>query len=615
MNRKERRATLKRGNELAHNGLARPQNDVRGILGQVAVGWQHYHQGQFPQAEAVCRKILARDTAQVDAIKLLGFVLRASGQHNRAIKVFAKAIEASGGNAELHFNIALSYQALERWDRATAHFTRSIALGLDAKSARQIVMEAPAIAGCLQRLEVAWPRRLTHHELFGGTSIAGVSSQVLLHSMLQSTWLSNWPLENFLTHVRRFLLQRAADRAPNFAIVEETDLRLFCAIAQQCFINEYVFVQGDDETRQAIALRNVLDERLAAGGDIPEALLVAVAAYFPLHSLELAGSLLQHVWREPISGLVQQQIREPLEEKLDRASIPVLTAIEDGVSLQVRQQYEENPFPRWIVQLPAKVPTPELTTAAAVASNAAEVREILIAGCGTGQHSTDTAVRFPQAHILAIDLSLASLAYARRKTREMGLQNIDYATADILKLAELNRSFDRIEVSGVLHHLADPIAGWRMLASLLRPHGIMYVGLYSEIARRAIVACRALIAQRGYSPTIEGIRACRDAIFRGNDISLRKDLMTLRDFYGASGCRDLLFNIMEHRFTLPQIKTFLVEHDLLFLGFDCEPEVFEAFARRFPDPAALIDLDAWHEFETDNPDTFIGMYQFLIRRK
>lgn len=613
MNRKERRATFKRGNELAHHGLARPQNDGRGILDQVAVGWQHYRQGQFAQAEAVCRKILARDTAQVDAINLLGFVLQASGQHNRAVKFFAKAIETSGGNAAHHFNIALSYQALERWDHATAHFTRSIALGLDAKSALQIVIQAPAIAGCLQRLDVAWPRRLTHHELFGGTSIAGVSSQVFLHSMLQSTWLSNWPLENFLSHVRCFLLQLTANRAPNFAIVEETELRLFCAIAQQCFINEYVFVQGDDETRQAIALRNVLDERLAAGGDIPAALLVAVAAYFPLHSLALAGSLLQRVWREPISGLVQQQIREPLEEKLDRASIPVLTAIEDNVSLQVRQQYEENPFPRWIVHSPAKVPTPEFTAAAV--SNNAEVREILIAGCGTGQHSTDVAIRFPQAHILAIDLSVASLAYARRKTRETGLQNIDYATADILKLAELNRSFDRIEVIGVLHHLADPIAGWRTLVSLLRPHGIMYVGLYSEIARRAIVACRALIARRGYSPTIEGIRACRDAIYRGNDISLQKELTTLRDFYGASGCRDLLFNIMEHRFTLPQIKTFLVEHDLLFLGFDCEPEVFEAFARRFPDPAALIDLDAWHKFETDNPDTFISMYQFLIRRK
>ena len=41
---------------------------------------------------------------------------------------------------------------------------------------------------------------------------------------------------------------------------------------------------------------------------------------------------------------------------------------------------------------------------------------------------------FPEARVLAVDISLPSLAYARRKTREEGLRNIAYAQADILKL-------------------------------------------------------------------------------------------------------------------------------------------------------------------------------------
>ena len=61
-----------------------------------------------------------------------------------------------------------------------------------------------------------------------------------------------------------------------------------------------------------------------------------------------------------------------------------------------------------------------------------EAPEILIAGCGTGQHSIGTAAMFKDSNVLAIDLSLSSLSYAKRKTEELRIQNIDYMQADIL---------------------------------------------------------------------------------------------------------------------------------------------------------------------------------------
>ena len=139
---------------------------------------------------------------------------------------------------------------------------------------------------------------------------------------------------------------------------------------------------------------------------------------------------------------------------------------------------------------------------------------MLIAGCGTGQHAIETAQRFAGARVLAIDLSLTSLAYALRKTRELGVRNIEYAQADILKLGTIGRTFDVIESSGVLHHLADPFAGWRVLLSLLRPGGFMAVGLYSEIARADIVEARAFIAERGYGSSADDIRRCRQELDR-----------------------------------------------------------------------------------------------------
>ena len=51
------------------------------------------------------------------------------------------------------------------------------------------------------------------------------------------------------------------------------------------------------------------------------------------------------------------------------------------------------------------------------------IKDVLIAGCGTGQHSIESAMRFEKAKVLAVDLSLSSLAYAKRKTNELNIKN------------------------------------------------------------------------------------------------------------------------------------------------------------------------------------------------
>ena len=66
--------------------------------------------------------------------------------------------------------------------------------------------------------------------------------------------------------------------------VDNDVIALVCALAQQCFLNEYVFAQSDEEAREASRLREVLLQKLSAGSEITPALLAAVAAYFPLHA-------------------------------------------------------------------------------------------------------------------------------------------------------------------------------------------------------------------------------------------------------------------------------------------------------------------------------------------
>src|SRR6185312_1542924 len=127
---------------------------------------------------------------------------------------------------------------------------------------------------------------------------------------------------------------------------------------------------------------------------------------------------------------------------------------------------------------------------------------------GTGRHALELAQSHRGARVLAIDLSLASLACAKRKTPPALAGKIEFAQADILALGSVGRTFDFINAGGVFHHMANPLAGWRALIELMRPNGVMQVGLYSELARAEIVAAREMIASRGYRPTAEDIRRC-----------------------------------------------------------------------------------------------------------
>jgi SAM-dependent methyltransferase len=534
---------------------------------------------------------------------------QSSRRHRPAIKLFAKAIAVDDLDAGFHYNIACSYQALAEPTPAAMHFRKAITLGMgDNKHVEEFVMENVTIRQCIARI-VSQDPVVGNAVAFGADDLAAIASDAFLRCALQLTTLHGVMLELFLTKLRAALLRLAGANAFAAVQVDDAVIDLLSALAQQCFINEYVFAQTGEEAEQANRLRELLTQQLSRGDGVAPLLLAAVAAYFPLHALREAKSLLTLPWPECTADLLRMQVREPIEEAEDRPAIPALTPIDDDVSVAVMRQYDENPYPRWTIN-------PFIVRAAdrkrqphPVGEDAAVGEDVLIAGCGTGQHPFSNAQYSPQARILAVDISRTALAYARRKTREEGLHNIEYAQADILKLGAIGRTFDRIETVGVLHHLAEPKAGWRVLLSLLAPNGTMRVGLYSAAARRAVVEARALIAERGYSATADDIRAVRQTIIHGQSTNT---LLKIADFYTMSGCRDLLFNVMEHRFTIPEIAAFLNEHGLLFHGFELEPAIIERFQERYPGGEALTNLDNWHEFETANPDTFWHMYVFTV---
>ena len=165
-------------------------------------------------------------------------------------------------NAACHYNLGSSFQALDRQDEAAIHFSKAIELGVRLKNAEDLILQNPAIVSCVDAIESKWPLPIAAGELFARYSLETIADDIFLRCALATVPLHHAPLEKFLTVLRAILLRAAAT---DHGIGDTATSRLFCALAQQCFINEYVFAQGDEETRQSLQLRELLLRKIADG--------------------------------------------------------------------------------------------------------------------------------------------------------------------------------------------------------------------------------------------------------------------------------------------------------------------------------------------------------------
>jgi tetratricopeptide (TPR) repeat protein/SAM-dependent methyltransferase len=548
-----------------------------------------------------------------------GVVLQETGKLEDAVAAYRQAVQGRPDYEPAWLNLGAALTDLGRAGEAADAYRRALALNPKDPGSRQ------AFAACLAQSarpdDPKLPQELLDCLQTPGIEVASIRPLIqavlrqrpydqadpLLLAFLARDWVSDAALEAWLTEERRAFLQRIA----RGDVPREDEQRFLVALAIQCFRNEYVFEETEAESE-------ALDDLVATPRPTAFALL---GAYRRLSEMAWVKDVLA-LSENPILGpLIRIQVEEPQREREIRPTIAVLTPIRDAVSTAVRSQYEENPYPRWdAAGAVATVSLAEGMTALfphlkteAVAWPARPA--ILNAGCGTGRHPIVSARRYAGCSVLAVDLSLASLAFARRKAESLKLANVDFAQADILELGAIDHRFDVIESFGVLHHLDDPLRGWRVLRDLLKPGGFMHIALYSERGRAPVVAARALIDKEGLLPTLDGIRCCRTMIRALPEDHPAKPVGGWLDFMTTSACRDLLFHVREHRFTLPQIEAALCELGLDFLGFAFpEPQVLRRYRAAFPDDPTAVSLANWQKLEDEDPALFANTYPFWLRR-
>ena len=109
---------------------------------------------------------------------------------------------------------------------------------------------------------------------------------------------------------------------------------------------------------------------------------------------------------------------------------------------------------------------------------------IIDIGTGTGQLSAFLSLR--RKCVWGIDFSDSSLKKAKALKKKLKLDSLHLKKVDILdekQIEDIGKKFDVILCMGVLHHTGNAYAGFQNILKLLKPNGLIAVGLYNRYGR------------------------------------------------------------------------------------------------------------------------------------
>ena len=106
---------------------------------------------------------------------------------------------------------------------------------------------------------------------------------------------------------------------------------------------------------------------------------------------------------------------------------------------------------------------------------------ILELGCGTGQLSLFLARG--NRKVYGVDISSGSLILGEQFRNQNKIENVFFMKMDVFDLKFKRNQFDYIITNGVLHHTKNAKEAFRCLVNVLKPGGIIMVGLYHKYGR------------------------------------------------------------------------------------------------------------------------------------
>lgn len=414
------------------------------------------------------------------------------------------------------------------------------------------------------------------------------SEQIALN-LMSTSLISNHIIEEAIIIIRKKFIASILSNNYN-----KTHQAFLTALKKQCKLNNFIYLADKEE------LSNV--EKLKAK-TLKESPTIKIDTQLILESYSEA---------EIINSLKSPYHLDCQSPKKQNKVITSPALFKNKTLIQ--DFYESNPYPTWTSKPKHSESTLDQLFKKLNSKQAPPNKNILVAGCGTGRHAIQLALTYPNAKIIGLDVSQASLQYATNKRDEFKIRNLEFIRGDLNNILSLNMGFSLIECIGVLHHLQDPLKGCQAILSALEEGGIAKIGLYSEYARTPIADLANLASENEILYIPSNLERIRNLAIQNYKYKRINEIVNSQDFFSRSGCMDLLFNPLEKAFTTRDIHSLIRTLNCEFAGFENGGQKKSPVFRKFNEHSNMDFLfNAWELFENFNPNFFSEMYLFWLK--
>jgi len=420
-----------------------------------------------------------------------------------------------------------------------------------------------------------------------------------LFLMMEKNFIADYQIENLILSARTEIL-RLAFSGKSIALY----IPFLAAFASQVLLNDGLYHTEKENIIKLNQLDNNLENILLriCHSNIREIMNIWHENKELIHNEKTKSLISDLTFYEQVANIKNSNIEH----------------VKDNTSKIVQSFYMQNPYPKWKT---LKIEPNTLSIEGLFKQldrGLSKTINILFAGCGTGHQVIECAINHPHIKIVAIDLSPNSLAYAIAMAEKYKLTNIQFFVLDILNVSSLSQSFDYIISTGVLHHMESPTKGLQSLEGVLKPDGIMHLAFYSKFAREELKQIKADVLE--YLQVSESDITPSDIKEWRAQLKDKEKLRTwfnVDDFFYLNGLYDLLFHPQQIEYSLLEIQTLLESANLSFKWLPVTEQyqaLFELDLKALPTKNNKGTLSYWHEFELNNPDYFMHMYDFFVTK-